>query len=186
MIWGVQATGMAENATGSVSLGLALGLVVAAHLPLWAIVLWLAKSPSPPSRWIGERRWLRVFTWLASVLGTMGLAASAGIWVKNDLIGPARRTEQRVVVGLMFALQLLWLVAANWAQKRGQNVPEAPRASHRKPTMRPAQMLLAAWAMLVGAILFMRFGLFSIAPSAWRDAGLTACALVPTPPDGRC
>jgi len=36
---------------------LALALVFASFTPLWALVLWMAKSSAPPWRWVS--RWLR-------------------------------------------------------------------------------------------------------------------------------
>ncbi len=161
--------GIGDSTAGDVSLTLALGIEIAAILPMWGLVVWMARASSSPSQWIAEGKWPKALAWLVYGLAAMGLAISGWIWVYRDLVGPARRTDQRTVFGAAFALELLWFVAFVWAQKRRRTVTVVPRERRREPTMRAVLILFAVWTVFVGAVLFLRLGPLAMAPSAWRD-----------------
>ncbi len=170
---------------GNASLGLAMALVFASFLPMWALVLWMAMSSSPPSRWVAERRWLKSIAWVTSGLAAILVANVGWISVYRNLIGPDRPTEQRLVKGAAGALALLWIVALAWVKKRrgGGNVsPPSTNAARRNLTTTPILVVLVAWVALAAAFAYLKFGPAATTPASAleRTALAVACGVVAT------
>jgi hypothetical protein len=111
-------TGPGAASVEGVSLWLALGLVFAAFIPLWGLVAWMARSPSPPSRWLAEGRWRMALAWLACGLAAAVIAMVGWLGVWGDLLGAAQPTEQGIVFAEGVSLFLLWLVVGGWVEKK--------------------------------------------------------------------
>jgi hypothetical protein len=164
---------------------LALAVVCASFIPLWALVLWTAKSRSLPSRWVAEGRWLKWLAWLAYGLAAMVLANEGSIWVHHDLLGPSRPGEQRVVYGVWVAQAVLWMLALAWATKRrGRANVTAPSSAASRPKLTPriVAFVLGVWVALAGAFAAWRFGPLAPEPASERDrlALALACAVMAT------
>jgi hypothetical protein len=169
-----------ETPTGSASLVLALAVVFASFIPLWPLVLWMAKS-SVPWRWVTEGRWVKWLAWLVYALIAIVLANAGAIWVHHDLLGPSRPAEQRIVYGVWVAQAVLWILALAWAKGRrgGPSVPPSPTVvAPPKLRRKIIVIVLLAWVALAGAFAAWRFGPLGAEPPSAHDRSALALACV--------
>jgi hypothetical protein len=168
-----------------VSLALALGLVVAAFIPMWGLVVWMAKSSSPPARWLAEGRWLKALAWLVFGLSAAAIAIAGWLAVWGDLLGTDRPAEQRIVFAEGVALFLLWLVAGGLVEKRRRSAnasPPATRPDLPKLAPRFIVMTLLAWVAAAGIFAVWTIGPMASGPASPRDRTIltVACFVIAT------
>jgi hypothetical protein len=128
-------SGIGLRQSDGASLAVALAVVVASFAPLWGLLLWVVRAPSPPWRWWERGEWLKCIAWLAGSLVSIALAFIGWIWVYNDVVGPGRRAEQQVVFGTAVALGVLWILGLARVQARDR----------RARTSKPPQVGSQRW-----------------------------------------
>jgi len=93
-------------------LALAIACVLGAALPMWGLLLWIARSAAA-WRIAADTPWLRLLAGVYATIGTFFIAAGAGaLLLEGSLV------EQRVVLVVWGAQLLLLAVAVAWVQKR--------------------------------------------------------------------
>jgi hypothetical protein len=153
---------------GSASLVLALAVVFVSSTPLWALVLWMAKS-SMFSQWVAAKGWLK---WLGLAYGLAAVAFElvGTAWAYRDLLGPGRRTEQRIVHAVWVAQALLCGLAIIWIQKKRVAASVGPsRTARGKLPSAPLVIVLLVWVVVAGALASVRIGQLATTPFSARD-----------------
>lgn len=178
-------TALWASATTTVSLALALGLVFAAFIPLWGLMVWMATASSPPARWLAEGRFLKAFAWLAYGLSAAAIAIAGWLGVWGDLLGADRPAEQRIVFAEGVALFLLWLVAGGLVEKRRRSANASPPATRPDlPKLAPRFIIitLVAWVAAAGVFAVWTIGPMGSGPASPRERSIliVACIVIAT------